>query len=63
MGDMVEELVELFVFALVGAALTYALGAVVLSLAVSQPWYAQYGWPIVGAFAGFVVYKIKSKKG
>jgi biotin transporter BioY len=61
MTDAVTRIFNAFVAAIVGAILLYVLGVVVLGLVATQPWYAQYGWPIVGAFAGIVIAAIKSK--
>jgi biotin transporter BioY len=61
MADIVKTIIDAFVAALIGAVLLYVLGVVILSLATTQPWYAKYAWPIVGAFAGVVIIIIKKK--
>ena len=60
MPDMAETIIEIFIAAVIGAIGLYVLGVIILSLATTEPWYAQYAWPILGAFAGVVVATIKS---
>ena len=45
----------MFFAAVIGSVGPYILEVIVLGLGATQPWYSDYAWSIVGAFAGLVV--------